>query len=178
MFCLDFGGVDPYSFRFPTFHGQDLYALFNDGGLDVFTDIGEEYYSWGQVLAEAPKGCCRFSAQNFLVKCDQHFLLVIVDEFGESVEVFKLNHSTKKWEKIDTLGRNVIYICGTLCLCIEAKKIYFPRLHSEDGEIVFNSLETCMYHTFNRRNIKKSFGDFFRTKSYFYPHAWIEPSWS
>ncbi|MFS7891123.1 hypothetical protein Hanom_Chr00s000231g01629971 [Helianthus anomalus] len=61
------------------------------------------------------------------MKCDQQ----LVSEFGESVEVFKLNGSTE-WEKIESLGRHVIYIGGKACLCIEAKttvtanKIYFP----------------------------------------------------
>ncbi|KAI3683817.1 hypothetical protein L1987_84332 [Smallanthus sonchifolius] len=76
-----------------------------------------------------------------------HLLLVIVGEFGEPVEVFKLNDSTE-WEKTESLGRHVIYIGDKTCLCIEAKtpvmanKIYFPRVHSENRKIVFYSLET------------------------------------
>lgn len=114
---------------------------------------------------------------------DEHLLLVIVGEFGESIEVFKLNDSTEKWEKIDGLGRHMIYICGQTCLCIKAKtpemenKIYFPRLRSGNGKIVFYSLETNRYQTFNDRDIEENFGDFFGTKHHLYPHAWIEPSW-
>lgn len=137
------------------------------------------------VVAEAPGVCCsRSSAECFLVECDGCLLLVIVDGFGESVEVFKLNHFAQEWEKIDGIGRHMIYICGKMCICIEAKtpemenKIYFPRLYSEQGKVVFYSLDTCKYHAFSGRNIKESFGDFFGTKCLLNPHVWIEPSWS
>ncbi|GJV68240.1 hypothetical protein Tco_1483749, partial [Tanacetum coccineum] len=65
---------------------------------------------------------------------------------GESVEVFKMNNSNKEWEKLDSLGRHMIYICGTTCLCIEAKyrhmenKIYFPQLHSKNKWICSTGL--------------------------------------
>ncbi|GKD43425.1 hypothetical protein Tco_1268070 [Tanacetum coccineum] len=143
--------------------------------------------SWENIVAKAPS-CCGSSARYFLVNCDQLLLLISVEEFGESVEVFKLNFVTQNWEKIDDLGKYVIYICGAgcgaTCLCIEAKapemenKIFFTRLHSESGKIVFYSLESRMFHTFNGRNIEESFGDFFGTKDHTYPHAWIEPSWA
>nr|GEU46354.1 hypothetical protein [Tanacetum cinerariifolium] len=140
----------------------------------------------GGCVCLSPKKLLRIfttSPQEFLVERDQNLLLVIVGEFGESIEVFKLDDYTKQWVKIDGLGRHMIYICGKTCLCIEAKtremenKIYFPRLRSGNGKIVFYSLETHRYHTFNDRNIEESFGDFFGTKHHLNPHAWIEPSW-
>ncbi|MFS7908670.1 hypothetical protein Hanom_Chr01g00085871 [Helianthus anomalus] len=54
----------------------------------------------------------------------------------------------KEWEKIECLGSYMIYICGDICMCIEAKapemenKIFFPRLGSKNGNVVFYSLET------------------------------------
>ena len=186
-FGLSFGDEDPNSYRFPTFYGRDVYALCNEGGVDVFKELGDEDYTWDFVLEEAPTSYCTSKAQRFLVKCnhedkcDQHLLLVIVGEFGESIEVFKPNDD-EKWEKIYDIGRHMIYICYKAPLCMEAKtpqmgnKIYFPRLHSE--KIVFYSLETCKFHTFNGKDIQESFGDFFGTRNHLPPHAWIEPSWS
>ncbi|KAI3826323.1 hypothetical protein L1987_00369 [Smallanthus sonchifolius] len=218
-YCLNFGTNGPYSFHFPTFSGQDIYALCNKKRIDAFRDIGEEDYSlevvkdralrscckssteyflsafrdigeedysWEVVKDKALRSCCKSPTEYFLSKCDQHLLLVIVGEFGESVEVFKLNDSTKEWEKLDGLGKYMIYISNTSCICLEAKspemgnKIYFPRLlHNEDTKIVFYSLETCKYHTFDDKNIQESFGaDLFGTKYTCNPHTWIEPSWS
>ncbi|XP_071737158.1 uncharacterized protein [Rutidosis leptorrhynchoides] len=119
MFPLDYGGVDPRSMRFPTFVGRDIYALFNNGDLYVLKNIvcGQDYnYSWVKVVDVV--GC---SGQHFLVKSDQHLLLVVVSKFGEFVDVFKLNKYGKEWEKVDCLGRYMIYICSSTCVCIECQ---------------------------------------------------------
>ncbi|XP_076895046.1 F-box/kelch-repeat protein At1g57790-like [Bidens hawaiensis] len=179
VFRMDFGGTTPDLFRFSTFYGQDVYALYR-GALDVFREIEGRPF-WDGAVVEAPRGK---SAQYFLVSCCQHLLLVVMDELGKSVEVLKLNDSTQEWEKIDSLGAHAIYICGTTCVCMEAKtpemenKIYFPRLHSKSEKIIFYSLETCRYHTLNGRNIQHCLEDFFGTSYSIYSHAWIEPSWS
>nr|GEW42353.1 hypothetical protein [Tanacetum cinerariifolium] len=116
------GDDDPSFFRFPTFCGQDLYVLCNDTGFDVYRKVGHKDYSWDweSVIAGAPRSCTS-PAKRFLAKCDRHLFLVVVGEFGESVEVFKVNESKKEWEKIDCPGKHMIYICDTTCLCIEAK---------------------------------------------------------
>ncbi|XP_076916636.1 F-box/kelch-repeat protein At1g57790-like [Bidens hawaiensis] len=146
-FHLNFCGDE--SFRFATHYGQNLYEVYNNGGLG-FIDAGNQDYS----LLNGPKNSCVSPKQNFLMKCDKHLLLVIVGLFGESVEVFKMNDS-RQWEKTETLGRHAIYIGGKTCLCIETKtpamanKIYFPCVHPESRKIVFYSLETRRYHTSN-----------------------------
>ncbi|PWA64733.1 hypothetical protein CTI12_AA342050 [Artemisia annua] len=172
-YALSYGDNDPYFYRFPAFCGQDVYALCNEKGVDVFKKFGDGELSWDIVLEEAPLSSCTSRAQRFLVKCDheekcdQHLMLVIVGEFGESIEVFIPNEDEDKWEKIDGIGRHAIFICDKTSICIEAKlpemenKIYFPRLHS--GKIMFYSLETCKFHAFNSKNIRESFGDFFGT---------------
>ncbi|GJU18874.1 hypothetical protein Tco_1146840 [Tanacetum coccineum] len=182
-FHMDFGNIVSHSFAFPTCYGRDIYTL-DEGRLYAFRNMDEGTCFWENVVAQPPKGCgCRSSAQHYLVKCDQQLLIVCVDEFGESVEVSKLNHSTKKWETVEHLGRHMIYICDYTCICMEAKtpemenKIYFPRLHTKNGKIVFYSLETYMFHTFDGRNIAESFSDLFGTKFHSNPHTWIEPSW-
>ncbi|GJR33750.1 hypothetical protein Tco_1209434 [Tanacetum coccineum] len=117
---LKFNGDSPFHYSFPTFFDGDLYALCNDGELDVFKDIGNDYFSWDIVVGDAPTSRCTSEKQYFLVKCDQNLLLIIVGKFGESIELFELNDSTEEWEKIDGLGRHTIYICDTTCICIEA----------------------------------------------------------
>ncbi|KAK9073797.1 hypothetical protein SSX86_006391 [Deinandra increscens subsp. villosa] len=182
---LNFGDV-PCSYHFPTFNGRDVYALCNNKGLDVFRGMVGGEHTWEVFFDEAARSGCKSPAQYFLSNCDQHSLLVIVGQFGESVEVFIATESSEEWEKIDTLGKHMIYISGTSCICLEAKspemgnKIYFPRLlHSDETGIVFYSLETCMYHTFDGKNIQESFGaDLFGTKHLCCPHTWIEPCWS
>ncbi|GKD23717.1 hypothetical protein Tco_1225420 [Tanacetum coccineum] len=164
------GGDLPYSFRFPTFHDKDIYALSNDGRLGVIREIDEEEYTLETVVAKPP-GCV---GSSFLVECEQHLLLVIVGTLEESVDLFKLNDLTKEWEKLDGLGKHTIYIADT-CFCIEAKtpetenKIYFSGLHN--GKIVFYSFETLSYHTSDGENIKGSLQNFLGTK---YP--WIKIS--
>ncbi|GKB64670.1 hypothetical protein Tco_0920856, partial [Tanacetum coccineum] len=144
-FVLTFGNDDPYLYRFPAFYGGDVYALRNGKGVDVFKElgIGDHSWEWKGVLDEAPISSCTSKAQHFLVKCDQgykcdqHLILVIVGEFGESVELFIPNEDAGKWDKIDDIRRHMIYIGDKTCLCMEAKtpkmenKIYFPRFHSE-----------------------------------------------
>ncbi|KAJ0784365.1 hypothetical protein HanPSC8_Chr01g0035891 [Helianthus annuus] len=198
---LDYGTNDPYFFHFPTFSGRgDIYASCNNERIDAFRDIGKEDFSWEVVKDSAP---CSLKTTFFLSKCDQHLLLVTVAEDGEFVEVFKLNDSTKEWEKINDLGKHMIYISETSCICLDAKSpqmgnmIYFPRYHGNntkakspqtgnniyfprlldntDTKIVFYSLETCSYHTFDDKNIQQSFGaNLFRTVRPCDPHTWIE----
>ncbi|PWA62473.1 hypothetical protein CTI12_AA364470 [Artemisia annua] len=176
--------VDQYSFPFPTLHDQDLYALCNEGGLDVFRKHGEVNYSWEHGIAKPPTSSCGSSTQYLLAKCDKHLLLVMMGKFGESVEVFKFNDFGRKWEKIDCLGKHTIYICDAACVCVEAKtpqmenNIYFSQLHPNNGKIVFYSLETRRFHTSNDKKIEQSLGDLFGTAQHSNPHTWIEPSWS
>ncbi|GJT20959.1 PAZ domain-containing protein [Tanacetum coccineum] len=181
-FDIDYGN---YYFLSLTLYGRDLYALGDDIGLYMFEEVGGDC-SWEPNVAKTPTSCCTSFPRSYLLSCDQHLLHVIVGKFGESVEVFKLKKS-KEWVKIDSLGKHMIFICGTSSFCVDAKKphmenkIYFPRLPADNenmNDILFYSLETCWYHTFNNKNFQESFWDFFGTKHPLAPHAWIEPTWS
>ncbi|PWA51700.1 hypothetical protein CTI12_AA272760 [Artemisia annua] len=181
---LDFEGDDYQFFTLNGLESLDLYAMKANGGLDIYKDMGGEYYYWERTLCPAPTSCCTSFRQSFLVRCEERgFLQVILGQFGESVEVFKLNDTTHEWVKIDSLGKHMIFISSASPICIEAKipemenKIFFPRLSSPKGNIVFYSLETCRYHTFNNKHIQENFGDFFGTRYLATPHAWIEPNW-
>ncbi|GKC91430.1 hypothetical protein Tco_1152079, partial [Tanacetum coccineum] len=177
-------GPHPHTIYFSTFYGRDLYTLSKEGELIVFNDLGKEDYSWKPVEAKAPNTCSGSSTQNFLTNCDQHLLLVSVSENGGHVTVFKRNDFKQEWEKVDGLGKHTIYICGTTCICLDAKmpqmenKIFFPQFHTKKKKKVFYSLDTSMYHTFDGNNIQEHLRDFLGTTLHSSPHAWIEPSWS
>ncbi|KAD5803142.1 hypothetical protein E3N88_14502 [Mikania micrantha] len=183
-YSLNFCDFDPYSYRFPAFSGRDIYALGKNERIEAFRGISEDDFDSWEILTDVgPTSRCKSPAQYFLSNCDQHLLLVIVGEFGESVEVFKLNESAQEWLKIDGLGTHMVYISTTSCVCLDAispemgNKIYFPRLF--DDQIVFYSLETRGYHTFDDKNTRQSFGvDLVGTKHHCYTHTWIEPNWS
>ncbi|XP_076890771.1 uncharacterized protein LOC143541985 [Bidens hawaiensis] len=119
----DFDEAVPRSVSFPIlFDNSHVYVLEAGGRLDVYR-LWEEGDRFWEVVAEAPSGCPS-EAQCFLVKCDDdehRLLLVRVDEYGESVEVFKLSQTTQEWERLYGLGRRMIYICGATCLCVEAE---------------------------------------------------------
>ena len=174
-------GPDPHTICCSSFYGRDLYALCEKGQVIVFNNLGKRDFSLKIVEAEAPESGCGSWTRKFLTKCEQHLILVCVSEYGKHVEVFKLNEVKQEWEKITGVGKHMIYICGKTCLCLEAKtpqmenKIFFPRVSSKNRKIVFYSLDTCMYHTFDGKNIQQP--DLFRTTSYLSNHAWIEPSW-
>ncbi|PWA50138.1 hypothetical protein CTI12_AA475980 [Artemisia annua] len=173
-------GPDPHTICFSTFHGQDLYALCNDGEVIVINNLGNDDYLLKLVEAKAPKGCCKSSPQYFLTNYDEHLLLVSVGKYGETIDVFQHNNFKQEWEKIDGVGKHTIYICGTTCLCIEAKtpqmenKIFFPRLHTKNKKVVFYSLDTCTYHTFDGEKVQEQLVDFVGTTYHLSPHVWIE----
>nr|GEV45711.1 hypothetical protein CTI12_AA382280 [Tanacetum cinerariifolium] len=131
---------DPHTICSSIFDGRDLYALGKEGELIVFNL--EPDYLWKHVEAEAPKSHSS-STRRYLTKCDQYLLLVSVGECGEHVEVFMHYASKREWGKVDGVGKHMIYICDSTCLCIEAKmpqmenKIFFPQLHTKNRKIVF-----------------------------------------
>ncbi|PWA49872.1 hypothetical protein CTI12_AA475860 [Artemisia annua] len=176
--------TDPHTICFSAFYGGDLF-VFCEREVIVINNLGKKDCSGEVVEAEAPKGYCKSRTQYFITNCDQHRLLVSVGEYGEAVEVFDRNESKQIWEKIDSVGKHTIYICGTACFCIEAKapkmenKIFFPRLHTKNKRVLFYSLDTCRYHTFHAQNLQEEhLEDFLGTTHHLSHNVWIEPSWS
>ncbi|GJU79483.1 hypothetical protein Tco_1281848 [Tanacetum coccineum] len=80
VLSLDSGYSNIYPYCFPTFDGEDLYVLCNNG-LNVFKDLGQDDYPRKQVVAKIPKICPRYLARCFLMKCDQDFILVVAGKF-------------------------------------------------------------------------------------------------
>lgn len=155
-----------------------------DGELGRLSRAGSVYI-WEIIISQPPesslshikgRGLCRF-----LVECDNNLLSVVMDELGEWVQVFKLNQQTQnKWEKVDTLKDYMIF-CGMESLSVRAEisgmenKIYFPRFRGANN-IVFYSLDTCKFHTFEDKDEGEGFKDLHSTKEQLMC-LWIEPSW-
>ncbi|KAJ9550294.1 hypothetical protein OSB04_014339 [Centaurea solstitialis] len=129
--------------KFPTFCGRDVYGFCNGGRVGVFREFGQ-CYVWEIVADRLPTSSRYAAVAYFLTTCNQHLLLLMVEDFGEAVEVFKLTKELE-WEKVDGLGRLAIYVCDALstCLCMAAKtpemenKIFFSRLHSKTERLCF-----------------------------------------
>ncbi|KAJ9539662.1 hypothetical protein OSB04_026168 [Centaurea solstitialis] len=185
---LSFQAQDLYDtcFHFPTFHGGDLYALCYRGQLVVFKDMSEGSFSQPEVVSAEPPECPKLHIpQYFLMERDRHLLLVIVDMFGGDPQLFQFNDSTKEWNRIESLERHVIFIGEEAsCVCLEAKtpkmqnKIYFPRF--KHGKLIFYSLETSKYHSFDGELVTKEerfeFDVLHSTSIHLSLHAWIEPT--
>ncbi|KAJ9539659.1 hypothetical protein OSB04_026165 [Centaurea solstitialis] len=177
--------VYDYCFHFPTFHGRDLYALCYKGQLVVFKDMREGNFSQPEVVSAEPPRCLElYVPQYFLMERDRYLLLVIVDKFGGDPQLFQFNDLTKQWNQIESLERHVIFIGDATCVCVEAKtpkmqnKIYFPRF--KDGKLIFYSLETSTYHTFDGKLVSReeaSGPGRFPSTRHLSLHAWIEPTW-
>ncbi|XP_071703741.1 uncharacterized protein [Rutidosis leptorrhynchoides] len=124
------------------------------------------------ILVNVPESSCSSRIQYFVMNCDEYLLVVIVSEFGE-VEVFRRHEAVNEWKKTDGIGRHTIYIGDPTSVCVDAKtremenKIVFPNL-------VWYSLKTQTYHTFDGKLVNNGFGGLLGAKT----HAWIEPSWS
>lgn len=157
------------------FCDQHVYIFSGDENIGIMEIDGDNRWE----IAQAPKlksdGVVRY-----LVECDNQLLSVIVDEFGGELEIFKLNHSTREWGKVDSLGKHMIFIYETQAFSAIAKisemenKIYFPRYR--EGKIVFYSLDTRKYNTFAGKK-EEAFDDFLPTQEQLLS-VWIEPNWS
>ncbi|XP_071688347.1 F-box/kelch-repeat protein At1g57790-like [Rutidosis leptorrhynchoides] len=172
---LQFSRVHSKPFRFQTFFGRDIYAL-NHQKLIVFR---RDDFLQQRVVSYVPYNCHKPSTKYYLTKSNQHLLLVSVDVFEKSVEVHKWNQSTSKFEKLKSLGKDVIYVSETTCLCTEAttpkmeNKVYFHQAYSENDTLLFYSLETGRFHALDDDNMQGSYGDLFKHKRLLRPHTWI-----
>ncbi|XP_071703300.1 F-box/kelch-repeat protein At1g57790-like [Rutidosis leptorrhynchoides] len=192
--CLidDYDVLRKYPLFSSTFVGNDLCALYKKRveptlwraptdrdypyveGRSIASSLhsGSFYPIETVVFAKVPESNCSSTKQYYMMNCDEYLLVVVVNEFGE-VEVFRQNESQFEWKKTDGIGRHTIYIGSTTSVCVDAKtremenKIYFPHL-------VWYSLKTRTYHTFDGKLVEKGVGSLLGAKT----HAWIEPSWS
>lgn len=158
----------------PVFYNEVFYCLDLRGNLGC---IDAKESTW--VVLDEPRGPCSSINQSFLVELEGNLLAVFLSQFRTCVKVFRLDMDTMLWVKVESLGKYMWFISNTSSLSAiapnsrMANKIYFPRFHGED--IVYDSLDTCKYHTFGSQHYSGT--DFYNTKEQLYC-SWIERNWS
>jgi hypothetical protein len=163
----------------PTFHNGLFYYLSNNGMLGVIKfreeddeDEEEERARWIEIKdLQSP---CTDSINSFLLECNGKQLSVFEGPFGKWVRVFELNESTGAWIKVESLGNHMLFVGNTSFSAVAnipgmENKIYFPRFY--DQSIVFYSLETKKYHTFENEVVN------FESVREPLNCSWIEPRW-
>ncbi|KAI3950138.1 hypothetical protein MKW98_008583 [Papaver atlanticum] len=157
------------TFNEPVFHKGAYFVVDFNGTLGVYNEG-----SWK--ILEKPRGYSNSAYVSFLVECEDELLLVPI--LGFSVTVFRLDSLEMVWQKVESLGKHMLFINFYACLsavapksCME-NKVYFPRLHDE--RILYYSLETGSYHSVGSTHSAK---DCFDTKGWT-NCTWIEPNWS
>ncbi|KAK2407750.1 hypothetical protein QL285_043329 [Trifolium repens] len=157
----------------PTFHNGLFYFLNGAGNLAVI-DVTREEISW-KVLEE-PQAPCSSHFNNFLVECDGNLLSIFENPFAKGVQVFKLIEDTMTWVKVKSLKNHMLFI-GKTSFSVAANihgmenKIYFNRFYGQS--IVFYSLETNNYHTFENAEVVN-----FHYMREQLNGTWIQPRWN
>ena len=165
----------------PLFFNGSFYYLSIEGKLGVIQArrlVGqrqEGVLDWKE-LQELQAPCTNFF-NSFLVECDSNLLSVFEgeDNFQKWIQVFKLNEPTMNWIKVERLESHMLFVNRNASFSKVAtipgmeNKIYFSRLYGQN--IVFYSLETNNYHTFenevlNFHHVREQLNS-----------SWIEPRW-
>lgn len=155
----------------PAFHNGLFYFLSVTGKLAVI-EATRERISWKE-LEEPPTPCSSYF-NNFLVECDGNLLAVFEGPLHKGVQVFKLHESTMTWIKVESLKYHMLFVGKTSFSAVAnipgmENKIYFPRFYGQS--IVFYSLETYNYHTFQNDVV-----NFHHAREHL-SGSWIQPRW-
>ncbi|XP_045816598.1 uncharacterized protein LOC123909756 [Trifolium pratense] len=142
--------------RSPVFFNGSFYYLSVEGKLGVIQVRQHAGNGIGLIWKELeePQAPLTNYFNSFLVECDGNLLSVfeVEGQFQNWVHVFKLNEPTMTWIKVESLENHMLFVCSSASFSTAAtipgmeNKIYFPRLYGQN--IVFYSLETNNYHTF------------------------------
>lgn len=146
----------------PVFHNRAFYYFNEKGKMGVLKGGGAEGVGegeWEEVsLDELDKPDAPFTNyyNNFLVECNGNLLSVFEGHFGKYVRVFKLNESEMTWIEVENLENHMLFVGHTSFSAVAhvpgmENKIYFPRFYG--GNIVFYSLDTNNYHTFESNEV-------------------------
>jgi hypothetical protein len=165
--------------RSPVFFNGSFYYLSIEGKLGVMQV--SQHAVHGGVLTwkelDEPQAPLANYFNSFLVECDGNLLSVfeVEGQFQNCVHVFKLNEPTMTWIKVENLENHMLFLSNSASFSSVAtipgmeNKIYFPRLYGEN--IVFYSLETNNYHTFENKVL-----NFHHVREQL-NSSWIQPRW-
>ncbi|KAL5056745.1 hypothetical protein RYX36_028349 [Vicia faba] len=157
----------------PALHNGLFYYLSIKGKLAVIEAPRGEIAKWKELVE--PQAPCTGFFNSFLVECNGNLLSVFECSSRKWVQVFKLNESTMRWIKVESLNNHMLFVGNNTSLSTVAKipgmenKIYFPRFYNQS--IVFYCLETNKYHTFENEVV-----NFHHVKEHL-NSCWIEPRW-
>ncbi|XP_057428483.1 uncharacterized protein LOC130721913 [Lotus japonicus] len=158
----------------PVFHKGSFYYLNEEGKLGVLKLAGEEDIDFDEL--EKPSAPCTGYDNSFLAECNGDLLTVFEGCFGEWVRVFRLNEATMTWVQVKSLENHMLFV-GNISFSAVANvpgmenKIYFPRFYGQN--VVFYSLETNNYHTFESNEVVD-----FHCMRELVNSSWIEPRWN
>jgi hypothetical protein len=174
----DFNKFPLYN-RSPVFFNGSFYYLSVEGKLGVIQvrqHVGNGNGLIWKVLEE-PQAPLTNYFNSFLVECDGNLLSVfeVEGQFQNWVHVYKLEEPTMTWIKVESLENHMLFVSSNASFSTVAtiprmeNKIYFPRLYGQS--IVFYSLETNNYHTFenevlNFHHVREQLNS-----------SWIQPRW-
>ncbi|KAF5187685.1 Sec1-like protein, partial [Thalictrum thalictroides] len=105
--------------------------------------------------------------RSYIVEYDSEIFSIFVGHWGKPVRVYKLDRSKMSWERLESLGDKVIFLCQTASILMPAplkgieNRIYFPRFQGRDN--VFYSLSTGKYHSFRGKDSRE---DWMNTSEY------------
>jgi hypothetical protein len=173
------GDEFPLYNKSPVFFNGSFYYLSIEGKLGVMQV--SQHAVHGGVLTwkelDEPQAPLANYFNSFLVECDGNLLSVfeVEGQFQNCVHVFKLNELTMTWIKVENLENHMLFLSNSASFSSVAtipgmeNKIYFPRLYGQN--IVFYSLETNNYHTFenevlNFHHVREQLNS-----------SWIQPRW-
>jgi hypothetical protein len=156
------------------FHNGLIYFLSVKGKLSVIK-VTRENISW-KLFEKIQAPCSSRYFNSFLVECDGNLLSVFESPFAKGIQVFKLNENTMTWMKVTSLKNHMIFV-GKTSFSVVANipgmenKIYFNRFYGNN--VVFYSLETNNYHTFENIDQVVNFHDVREQLN----GTWIQPRW-
>ncbi|XP_058777033.1 uncharacterized protein LOC131651384 [Vicia villosa] len=157
----------------PALHNGLFYYLSIKGKLAVIEATRGEEPKWKELVE--PQSPCTGFFDSFLVECNGSLLSVFECCYRKWVKVFKLNESTMRWIKVESLNNQMLFVGNHTSFSAVAKipgmenKIYFTRFYDES--IVFYCLETNKYHTFGNEVV-----NFHHVKEHL-NSCWIDPRW-
>ncbi|KAF7831162.1 F-box/kelch-repeat protein [Senna tora] len=163
----------------PVFYKERFYLLGLDGKLSVLKCVHREddlgfYWIITWDILERLETPHKSFYQNFLLGCDGKLMSIFVGEMGEWLQIYSLDFTEMRWEKVESIGNYVIYVSRSSSVAIEARitgtnnRIYFPRFH--DNCILYYSLETRKFHSDGQSTVES----FYNTKEPLLA-TWIEP---
>ncbi|XP_074271837.1 uncharacterized protein LOC141595770 [Silene latifolia] len=143
----------------PKYHDEAFYFLDVNGNLGIFKMVEGEW-SWkvhkGPILEDVSLNSC------YLAELDGQLISTLIENFGNSVKVFKFDNLHKNWVELDDLGDYMLFVSPASSFSVSTKdssmknRIYLPK--RVDNEMVFYSLDTREYHTSSHDSIKDFYG--------------------